>query len=128
MNKNFRELVEEFPRDFRYYKTRNDDDIIKALCGIDLPNGDFYLHKDLLNHLHQGETAYVKGYLIIELGSRHTPIVLWATVRLDNFDEEEGTFEYEYGWEYHGWDYYFDIKDELGDYLYPRADYLEFMK
>ena len=128
MNTNFNELVEEFPRDFRYYKTRNDDDIIKALCEIDSPSGDFYLHKDLINHLHQGESTIVKGYLIIELGSQHTPIVLWATVRLDDFDEEEGRFEYEYGWEYHGWDYYFDIKDELDDYLYPRADYLEFMK
>ena len=35
MNTNFRELVEEFPKDFRRYKTRNDDDIIKALCDID---------------------------------------------------------------------------------------------
>ena len=127
MNTNFRELVEEFPKEFERRTVRTDWDIVRALQDIGSP-ADYYLNKELLNHLHEGETATVRGYFTVELGRRNTPIVVWADVMCANFDEEEGRFEYESGWEYLGWDYYFDIKDELGDYLYPRADYLEFMK
>ena len=127
MNTNFREIVDEFPKEFERRTVRTDWDIVRALQDIGSP-ADYYLNKELLNHLHQGETATVRGYFTVELGRRNIPIVVWADVMCANFDEEEGRFEYESGWEYLGWDYYFDIKDELGDYLYPRADYLEFMK
>ena len=127
MNTNFNELVEEFPKEFERRTVRTDWDIVRALQDIGSP-ADYYLNKELLNHLHQGETTTVRGYFTVELGRRNTPIVVWADVICENFDEEEGRFEYESGWEFLGWDYYFDIKDELGDYLYPRADYLEFMK
>ena len=127
MNTNFREIVDEFPKEFERRTVRTDWDIVRALQDIGSP-ADYYLNKELLNHLHQGETATVRGYFTVELGRRNIPIVVWADVMCANFDEEEGRFEYESGWEYLGWDYYFDIKDELGAYLYPRADYLEFMK
>ena len=132
MNTNYRELVEEFPKAFSRYKTRDDDDIIDALCDIDEPHGEYFLNKDelvrLLDGAKQGDSIIVKGYLFVELGRDHTPIILWCNVDLHNLDMEEGRFEYECADSYLGWDYYVDVKKETRDYLYPQADYLEFMK
>ena len=123
----FRDLVNEFPKEFKRRKTRDAEDIVEALKDIGSP-ADYYLDKEILNHLRQGETATVRGYFIVELGSRHTPIVVWLDVVCENFDEETGTFEWEYSTNIIGWDYYFEVQKLADSFLRPQADYLEFMK
>lgn len=40
----------------------------------------------MLENAKQGDSLIVKGYLLIELGSSHTLIVLWCSVELHNLD------------------------------------------
>ena len=89
INTNYRELVEEFPKAFSRYNTRTDFEIISALCDIDTPHGEYFLNKStlcILEDAKQGDSLIVKGYPLIELGSSHTPIVLWCSVELHNLD------------------------------------------
>ena len=127
MNTNFRLLVNEFPKEFERRDIREDWDIVRALQEIGHP-ADYYLDKEILNHLHQGETTPVRGYIFVELGYRHTPIVVWSDVICENYDEETGTFEWEYSTNDLGWDYYFEVQKLADSFLRPQADYLEFMK
>lgn len=127
MNTNFRLLVNEFPKEFERRDIREDWDIVRALQEIGNP-ADYYLDKEILNHLHQGETTTVRGYIFVELGYRHTPIVVWSDVICENYDEETGTFEWEYSTNDLGWDYYFEVQKLADSFLRPQADYLEFMK
>ena len=127
MNTNFRLLVNEFPKEFERRDIREDWDIVRALQEIGNP-ADYYLDKEILNHLHQGETTTVRGYIFVELGYRHTPIVVWSDVICENYDEETGTFEWEYSTNGLGWDYYFEVQKLADSFLRPQADYLEFMK
>ena len=127
MNVNFRELVYEFPKEFERRNTRQDWDIVESLKDIGSP-ADYYLDKEVLNHLRQGETTTVRGYFFVELGNKHTPIVVWCDVICQDFDEETGTFEGEYSTNNLGWDYYFEVQKLADSFLRPQADYLEFMK